>query len=78
MNDDTEAVGRGRDRVEKITECPECNSKHLAQDYDRGELVCEECGLVVDDQYVDEGPESSRRRHTRCSRNRAERVQVPL
>ncbi len=57
MNDDTEAVGRGRDRVEKITECPECNSKHLAQDYDRGELVCEECGLVVDDQYVDEGPE---------------------
>ncbi|MFO8110520.1 MAG: transcription initiation factor IIB [Thermoplasmata archaeon] len=57
MNEDIDAVDRKRDRVEKIEECPECGSKHLAQDYDRGELVCEECGLVVDDQYVDEGPE---------------------
>lgn len=43
--------------VEKVTECPECGSRHLAQDYDRGELVCEECGLVIDNQYIDSGPE---------------------
>ncbi len=43
--------------VEKVTECPECGSRHLAQDYDRGELVCQDCGLVVDNQYIDEGPE---------------------
>ncbi len=43
--------------VEKITECPECGSRHLAQDYERGELVCEDCGLVIDSQYIDEGPE---------------------
>lgn len=58
MDEDIDMPGRSReDRLEKITECPECGSRHLAQDYDRGELICEECGLVVDDQYVDEGPE---------------------
>ncbi len=45
------------DAVEKVTECPECGSRHLAQDYDRGELICEDCGLVIDNQYIDEGPE---------------------
>ncbi|MFO7991886.1 MAG: transcription initiation factor IIB [Thermoplasmata archaeon] len=48
---------RKKERVEKTTECPECGSRHLSQDYDRGELICEDCGLVVDDHYVDEGPE---------------------
>ncbi len=43
--------------VEKVTQCPECKSRHLAQDYDRGELICEDCGLVIDNQYIDEGPE---------------------
>lgn len=45
------------DSVEKITKCPECGSTHLSQDYERGELVCSDCGLVIDKQYIDEGPE---------------------
>ncbi len=44
-------------RVEKIKECPECSSENLSKDYGRGEIVCEMCGLVVDDYYIDEGPE---------------------
>lgn len=40
-----------------ITECPECKSKNLVQDYDRGELVCDDCGLVISDRLVDMGPE---------------------
>ncbi len=44
-------------RVEKIEKCPECSSENLSKDYGRGELICEICGLVVDDYYIDEGPE---------------------
>lgn len=43
--------------IEKITECPECGGSKISQDYDRGELICEDCGLVIDDQYIDKGPE---------------------
>jgi transcription initiation factor TFIIB len=37
--------------------CPECGSSHLVRDYVRGELVCEGCGLVVRENYIDKGPE---------------------
>jgi transcription initiation factor TFIIB len=45
------------DRLEEVTNCPECGSGHLVRDYERGELVCDECGLVLDEQYIDQGPE---------------------
>ncbi|MCL7414439.1 MAG: transcription initiation factor IIB [ANME-2 cluster archaeon] len=38
-------------------ECPECSSRNLVQDYERAELVCNECGLVVDSEFIDQGPE---------------------
>ena len=58
MNEEDSTIKKKEEKkVEKVTECPECGSRHLAQDYDRGELVCEECGLVIDEQFVDEGPE---------------------
>ncbi|MBS3816701.1 MAG: transcription initiation factor IIB [Candidatus Thermoplasmatota archaeon] len=57
MNDEIEVEEEESSSVEKVTECPECGSRHLAQDYDRGELICEDCGLVIDNQYIDEGPE---------------------
>ena len=37
--------------------CPECQSTALVRSTDRGELVCDDCGLVVDDNVVDHGPE---------------------
>ena len=43
--------------VEDITKCPECTGKHLSKDYERGELVCENCGLVVESGSIDQGPE---------------------
>ena len=46
-----------REGTEEIEVCPECGSHHLTRDYERGELVCEECGLVLDDQFIDQGPE---------------------
>ena len=43
--------------IEEIKKCPECDSTHITQDYKRGELVCKDCGLVIDDSYIDQGPE---------------------
>ncbi|HVL47114.1 MAG TPA: transcription initiation factor IIB [Candidatus Thermoplasmatota archaeon] len=45
------------EQVEEISQCPECGSKHLARDYERGELVCSSCGLVLDEHFIDQGPE---------------------
>ncbi|MFO8110052.1 MAG: transcription initiation factor IIB [Thermoplasmata archaeon] len=49
--------GESKVQLEKMTECPECNSEHISKDYGRGEIICEKCGLVLDDYYIDEGPE---------------------
>lgn len=40
-----------------ITRCPECDSPHLIRDYERAEVICEDCGLVLDERMIDEGPE---------------------
>ena len=37
--------------------CPDCGSEQLIQSADRGETVCDECGLVVDEGSIDRGPE---------------------
>ena len=36
--------------------CPECDSD-IVESPDQGETVCEECGLVIDEQNIDRGPE---------------------
>lgn len=38
--------------------CPECNSINLTYDEQRGELVCSDCGLVIEEKMVDTGQES--------------------
>jgi len=43
--------------TEKTNKCPECGRGHLVRDYERGELVCEYCGAVVEEQIVDQGPD---------------------
>ena len=37
--------------------CPECGSKNLVHDYDSGETICGDCGLVLYEQMMDKGPE---------------------
>jgi len=39
-----------------VTTCPECDGR-LATDTEHGETVCTECGLVVDENGIDRGPE---------------------
>ncbi|MEE8401606.1 MAG: transcription initiation factor IIB [Candidatus Hydrothermarchaeaceae archaeon] len=44
-------------KIEYIDECPECSSKSLASDYERAEVICNKCGLVIDEKIMDLGPE---------------------
>ncbi len=37
--------------------CPECESKSLRKDPDRAEVVCLDCGLVIEESIMHEGPE---------------------
>ncbi len=37
--------------------CPECGSPNLVHDYERAEMVCERCGLVIERDFIDMGPE---------------------
>jgi transcription initiation factor TFIIB len=46
-----------RSTVEEEHACPECGSPRLVRDYERGELVCGACGLVLSERAIDEGPE---------------------
>ena len=50
-------VSREKQVVEETIQCPECGSNHLSRDYSRAELVCHECGLVIDEDLIDHGPE---------------------
>ncbi len=38
-------------------QCPECKSDKLRKDSARGELVCSNCGLVIEENMMQEGPE---------------------
>ncbi|MCH7567917.1 MAG: hypothetical protein IIA87_00700 [Nanoarchaeota archaeon] len=40
-----------------IKRCPECESIHLTHDEQRGEIICNECGLLIEEKMVDTGQE---------------------
>ena len=41
----------------QLKECPECASKNIFRDTDKGETICRDCGLVIEDRMVDFGQE---------------------
>jgi len=38
-------------------ECPECGSKCLICDYNKAEIFCGDCGLIITENIIDLGPE---------------------
>lgn len=44
---------------EKVDEskCPECGSSHISIDDVRAEVFCDDCGRVIKDKLIDQGPE---------------------
>jgi len=51
---DTEQTDTER---EQTLSCPECGSESLVSDTEHGETVCDDCGLVVEENEIDHGPE---------------------
>ena len=45
------------EEIDDIVKCTECNSRNLEADEAKGELVCLDCGLVLDDNIIDQGAE---------------------
>ena len=43
--------------TEAVRACPECDSENLVKSTDRSELVCDDCGLVIEEEQIDPGPE---------------------
>ena len=37
----------------QIKKCPECGSKNLMHDEQRGEVICGNCGLVIEEKMID-------------------------
>lgn len=59
----TKARGDDVDRSQRPTKsleeasCPDCGSPSLITDYKHGEVVCKKCGLVLEEEIFDFGPE---------------------
>lgn len=72
-----EQMKQDMSEIEKIeTKCPECESEKLINDHERGEIVCGACGLVIDDNLVDMGPEWRAFDHEQ--RDKRTRVGAPI
>ena len=65
---------RTTDTAHEQERCPECDGQLLA-DHEHGETACRECGLVVDDEAIDRGPDW--RAFSRQERDRKARVGSP-
>ena len=50
-------IKREQQKIEYLTKCTECGSSNILNDSSRGELVCNNCGLVIDAEIIDHGPE---------------------
>jgi transcription initiation factor TFIIB len=50
-------VKKEKQKIEETIKCPKCGSTHLSKDYSRAELICKDCGLVIDEELIDHGPE---------------------
>ncbi|OYR66327.1 transcription initiation factor IIB 3 [Halorubrum ezzemoulense] len=60
---------------ESTVSCPECDSENIVTDADQ-ELVCEDCGLVLDERNIDRGPEWRAFNHN--ERQSKSRVGAPI
>jgi len=67
---------RLKNRRDGEDRCPECGSGNLIQDEDSGEIICGNCGLVIRDTMVNDGPEW--RAFTPGEKDSRSRIGVPL
>jgi len=53
-----------------IKKCPECGSVSLIFNKERGEVICKECGLVIEEKMIDFGQEWREFDHEQASKRR--------
>ncbi|WP_275264639.1 transcription initiation factor IIB, partial [Halobellus captivus] len=70
-----DAEEREEPSEDETLHCPECGSTDLKTDDERGETVCGDCGLVVDEDSIDRGPEW--RAFDSAERDKKSRVGAP-
>ncbi|WP_049899491.1 transcription initiation factor IIB [Halococcus agarilyticus] len=73
-NEHTDEQSRERTADESERVCPECGGR-LVNDAEHGETTCAECGLVVDENEIDHGPEW--RAFDSAERDRKKRTGAP-
>ncbi len=56
---------------EFIKKCPECGSTNLFVNKEKGEIICRNCGLVIEEQMIDPGQEWREFEDDTSSRRRA-------
>ena len=70
--------GSRESREATLQTCPECDGRTV-QDEEHGETVCEECGMVLEENAIDRGPEWRAFSHEeRSSRSRVGSPTTPL
>ncbi len=69
-------MGKKGNMLSREDVCPECRSTNIVHDPDSGELICGDCGLVMKDSMLNEGPEW--RAFTPTEKDSRSRVGVPL
>ncbi len=50
-------IGKTASVQATAAKCPECGGKRIIKDYERGELLCGSCGLIIAENIEDMGPE---------------------
>ncbi|EHK00977.1 transcription initiation factor IIB, partial [Candidatus Haloredivivus sp. G17] len=52
-----EVVQEEAEEGDTVLTCPECGSQRFEEDSAKGELICIECGFVMDEDRIDESAE---------------------
>ncbi|MCQ5363049.1 MAG: transcription initiation factor IIB, partial [Candidatus Methanomethylicia archaeon] len=61
---------------QESVKCPNCGGTNFARSFERGEVTCTNCGLVISEKIIDRGPEW--RAFTSEERDKRSRVGSPL
>lgn len=69
-------MGNGMKGLGNKELCPECKSTNIVSDLDSGEVICGNCGLVIKESILNEGPEW--RAFTPMEKESRSRVGIPL
>ncbi|MFB5598285.1 MAG: transcription initiation factor IIB family protein [Nitrosopumilaceae archaeon] len=48
---------KNKTNIQNVKQCSLCANKNTVTDYDKGEIVCQRCGMVILEKAVDRNPE---------------------